>query len=104
MYANVLGNESPPFRWDPARREMIRAELDAAYFHLYGVDRDDVDYIMDTFEVVREKDEKNHGEYRTKRLILECYDALADATRTGQPYQSPLSPPPGSGPRHPPKT
>jgi hypothetical protein len=103
-YARALGNESPPFRWDPARREMIRAELDAAYLHLYGVDRDDVDYIMDTFKVVREKDEKNHGEYRTKRLILERYDALADATKTGRPYQSPLSPPPGSGPRHPPRT
>jgi hypothetical protein len=101
-YARDLGDDGPPFRWDPTRREMIRAELDAAYFHLYGVDRDDVGYIMDTFKVVREKDEKNYGEYRIKRLILERYDALADATRTGRPYQSPLSPPPGSGPRHPP--
>jgi hypothetical protein len=99
-FANDLGDHGPPFRWDPVRREMMRAELDAAYFHLYGINRDDVAYIMDTFKVVREKDEKSHGEYRTKRLILERYDALADATRTGRPYRSPLDPP-GRGRRHP---
>jgi hypothetical protein len=32
---------------------LLRTELDAAYFHLDGVARDDVDYIMDTFKVVR---------------------------------------------------
>ncbi|MFV2124839.1 Eco57I restriction-modification methylase domain-containing protein [Micromonospora sp. LOL_013] len=98
-YARDLGENGPPFRWDPQRRELLRAELDAAYFHLYGVDRDDVDYIMETFKVVREKDEKAHGEYRTKRLIMERYDAMADAIRTGTPYQTPLDPPPGQGQR-----
>jgi hypothetical protein len=100
-YARDLGDDGPPFRWDPARREMMRAELDAAYFHLYGIGRDDVAYIMDTFKVVRQKDEQAHGEYRTKRLILDRYDAMADAIRTGKPYQTPLDPPPGHGPRHP---
>ena len=71
--------QGSPFRWIPERRELIRAELDAAFFHLYGLDRDDVDYIMDTFPIVRRKDEAAHGEYRTKRLILERYDAMAEA-------------------------
>ena len=30
-----------PFLWEPERRWLIRAELDAAVFHLYGVDRID---------------------------------------------------------------
>ncbi|MFV2008443.1 MULTISPECIES: Eco57I restriction-modification methylase domain-containing protein [unclassified Micromonospora] len=98
--SSVVGDAGQPFRWDPQRRELLRAELDAAYFHLYGVDRDDVDYIMETFKVVREKDERAHGEFRTKRLILERYDAMADAIRTGTPYQTPLDPSPGQGPRH----
>ncbi|MFV2127578.1 Eco57I restriction-modification methylase domain-containing protein [Micromonospora sp. LOL_013] len=98
-YARDLGDDGPPFRWDPQRRELIRAELDAAYFHLYGVDRDDVDHIMETFKVVRDKDENAHGEYRTKRLILERYDAMAAAVRTGTPYRCPLDPPPGRGRR-----
>jgi hypothetical protein len=100
-YAKDLEDNGPPFRWIPERRELMRAELDAAYFHLYGVERDDVDYIMDTFKVVRQKDEAAHGEYRTKRLILECYDAMTSAIRTGVPYQTPLDPPPGEGSRHP---
>ncbi|MBF6445966.1 Eco57I restriction-modification methylase domain-containing protein [Nocardia farcinica] len=72
------------------RRANLRAELDAAFFHLYGIDRDDVDYIMETFPIVKRKDEAAYGEYRTKRLILEIYDAMAEAERTGVPYRSPF--------------
>ncbi|MEI2616885.1 MAG: hypothetical protein V9F06_04455 [Thermomicrobiales bacterium] len=49
---------------------------------------------MDTFPIVKRKDEAAHGEYRTKRVILEIYDELAEATRTGIPYQTRLDPPP----------
>ncbi|MEU1603381.1 Eco57I restriction-modification methylase domain-containing protein [Micromonospora matsumotoense] len=95
-YARDLGYDGPPFCWDPARRELLRAELDAAYFHLYGLGREDAGYIMDSFRVVRRKDEAAHGEYRTKRLILERYDAMALASRGGPAYETPLDPPPGS--------
>lgn len=94
-FARDLGYDGPPFVWDPARRFHIRAELDAAFFHLYGLARDDVDYIMDTFPIVRGHDEKAHNEYRTKRAILEIYDRLQDAATTGTPYTTTLSPPPG---------
>jgi hypothetical protein len=60
-------------------RAAIRAELDALMFHVYGVTRDDAAYIMDTFPIVRRKDIDRYGEYRTKRLILEAYDAMASA-------------------------
>jgi hypothetical protein len=46
-FARDLGDHGPPFVWNEERRFAIRAELDAAYFHLYGVERDDVDYVMD---------------------------------------------------------
>ncbi len=93
-FALDLGYEGPPFRWDPERRFLLRCELDAAYFHLYGIERDDADYIMETFPIVKRKDEAAHGEYRTKRVILEIYDHMARATETGQPYQTLLDPPP----------
>jgi hypothetical protein len=93
-FATDLDFDGGPFRWDPARRELLRAELDAAFFHLYGIERDDVDYIMDTFPIVRRKDEAAHGEYRTKRLILERYDAMAEAIATGTEYKTVLDPPP----------
>ena len=85
----------PPYRWDEDRRFLMRCELDAAYFHLYGIARDDVAYIMDTFPIVKRKDEAAHGDYRTKRVILEIYDAMARAIETGDPYRTRLDPPPG---------
>ncbi|HLS80620.1 MAG TPA: hypothetical protein VK025_04375 [Steroidobacter sp.] len=91
--AEQLDIEGAPFRWNPERRALLRAELDAAFFHLYGLSRDDTAYVMDTFPIVKRKDEATHGEYRTRRLILEVYDALAEAMRTGTSYQTRLAPP-----------
>jgi len=93
-FAKDCGYDGPPFRWDEERRFLLRCELDAAYFHLYGIARDDVDYIMDTFRVWREKEEKLCGEYRTKRVILEIYDGMQKAIESGEPYQTRLDPPP----------
>ena len=92
------GDAGPPFRWDEERRFAIRAELDAAYFHLYGVARDDIDYVMDTFRAFRNNDPDRFT--RTKKAILKTYDAMADAIRTGEPYRIVLDPPAGHGPRH----
>ena len=72
-----MGYDGPPFVWDEERRAQLRAQLDAIYFHLYGIERDDVDYIMETFPIVKRKDIERFGEYRTKRLILGYYDAYA---------------------------
>ncbi|MEU4836854.1 Eco57I restriction-modification methylase domain-containing protein [Nocardia testacea] len=77
-------------RHDVKLRSTVRAELDALFFRLYGLARDDVDYIMDTFPIVKRKDEAVYGEYRTKRLILEIYDAMAEAERAGVAYRSPF--------------
>lgn len=96
-FAQDCGYGGPLFIWDDDRRFLLRCELDAAYFHLYGIERDDVDYIMETFPIVKRKDEKAHGEYRTKRVILEMYDQMAEATATGVPYQTWLDPPPANG-------
>jgi hypothetical protein len=78
--------------WEPGRRFVLRCEIDAAFFHLYGIERDDAAHVLDSFNVVRDKDEKAfNGDYRTKRVILEIYDALAEATRTGRAYVSSLA-------------
>lgn len=104
LYAENLGYSGPPFRWDEERRFLLRSELDALYFQLYGIDHNDVDYIMGTFPIVRRKDEERFGEYRTKRVILEIYDAMQNAIESGVSYQTVLDPPPAD-PRvaHPPR-
>ena len=48
-FAKDCGYDGAPFVWNEERRFQIRCEIDAAFFHLYGIERDDVDYIMDTF-------------------------------------------------------
>jgi hypothetical protein len=92
-FAEDCGDSGPPYIWDPERRFQLRCELDAAFFHLYGISRDDAGYILDTFPVLRRSDERAHGEYRTKRVVLEIYDALAEAAATSRHYVSPLRPP-----------
>jgi hypothetical protein len=77
-----------------AVRDETEEELAALKTH-FATPRDAVAYIMDTFPIVRSKDEKQHGRYRTKDRILEIYDAMAESQRTGQPYQTSLNPPPG---------
>lgn len=94
--ARALGHEGTPFRWDVDRRFLLRCELDAAFFHLYGLSRDDLDYVMGTFPIVRKNDEKARGEYLTKRVILETYEALAKAAQTGRPYRTALDPLPAA--------
>lgn len=93
-FARDCGDEGPPYIWEPERRFTLRAELDAAFFHLYGFSRNDVDYILDTFPVVKKNDEKAYnGEFRTKRVVLERYDALAASAADGTTYESPLGSP-----------
>jgi hypothetical protein len=104
-FARDIGYEGPPFRWNPERRFLLRADIDAAFFHLYSLSPDDTAYILDSFLTVRKNDKKAHGDYRTKRVILDIYDDMAEAARTGTPYATRLDPAPAD-PRvaHPPRT
>ena len=87
-------------QWKTARiaegavRDETPEELAALKKH-FPTPRDAVAYIMDTFSIVKRRDEEKWGEYRTKRVILEIYDEMAEAMRTGKPYQTHLDPPPG---------
>jgi hypothetical protein len=79
--------------WDDERRFLIKCELDATFFHLYGLARDDVEYILDTFPIVKRNDEKIYGEHRTARTIIRIYDAMAEAiagAAAAAAYETPL--------------
>jgi hypothetical protein len=51
--------------------------VDGLYAHLYGLTREELDYIMETFPIVKRKDEARYGEYRTKRLVLAAFESLS---------------------------
>ncbi|MCY3788704.1 MAG: restriction endonuclease, partial [Gemmatimonadetes bacterium] len=76
-FAYDLGYDGEPFIWDEEERRHLRARLDALYFHLYGLSRDDAGYVLDTFPIVRREDETTCGTYRTRDMTLAYMNALA---------------------------
>ena len=76
-FAEDIGYMGDPFVWNEERRFHLRCELDAAYFHLYGISEADAEYIMETFPIVKAKDITAHGTYRTKDTILRLYREFA---------------------------
>ena len=78
-YVDEAGTVKPPFTWDKERRLVLRAKLDAVFFHLYGItDRDDIRYIYSTFPIVEREDKAAYGgKYRSCELCLAYMNALA---------------------------
>jgi hypothetical protein len=84
----IEGCPLPPFKWDENRRAVLKAELDAIYAKLYGLTTEELRYILDpqdvygpdfpgeTFRVLKEKEIRLCGEYRTRRLVLEAWEKL----------------------------
>ena len=80
-FAQDMGYHGDPFPWDEEERRHSRARLDALYFLLYGLGRDDAAYIMDTFPIVRKQDVDAFGRYLTKEMVL-AYMAAFEAGDT----------------------
>jgi hypothetical protein len=114
-FAKELERTTPPFRWNPARRFLLRCELDAAFFHLFlgsqdrwnindsaliklfKAPRQAVEYILGTFSTVNRKDEARFdGDQRTKRTILEIYDDISTAIQSRSSYRTRLRPGPAN--------
>ena len=96
--------------WRPARRSDgcphdETPEQLTELKHRFPTPRDAVAYILDTFPILRRKDEQRHGVYRAKHTILDIYDAIQASFATDEPYRTPLTPPPADPSRcHPART
>ncbi len=64
-------------KWDEAERATLMAELDAAYFLLYGIERDDAEYILSTFRGIHDRSRALAGGKSTAETILDVYDELS---------------------------
>jgi hypothetical protein len=53
------------------------------------------DFPGETFRVLRDRENRQYGEFRTARLVMEAWDALAKAGWDPSRYASPLAVPPG---------
>ena len=49
--ADAAGFAPGVVRWDPAERAALAAELDAAFLHLFGLNRDDAAYVVGSFDL-----------------------------------------------------
>lgn len=78
-HVDKSGDVFPPFIWDEERRFVLRAKLDAIFFHLYGItDRDDIRYIYSTFPIIERQEKTAYdGNFRSCELCLAYMNALA---------------------------
>jgi hypothetical protein len=74
--AEAAGFAPGVWKWREPERARLRAELDAAYFRLYGLGREDVEYILGTFQGIVNEDDKAEGEGATRRTVLEAYGEM----------------------------
>lgn len=75
--ADEYGYIGEPLIWNDKERFQLQCELDAIYAHLYGLEKEEMDYILETFPIVKRKDIARYGSYRTKETILQLYDEFA---------------------------
>jgi hypothetical protein len=68
--------DGDPRVWDQEERNDIRAKTDASIAKLYGIDRDDFSYILDDFDILRDREIEEYGEYVTKSRCLHYYDTI----------------------------
>lgn len=100
-FGEDMGYPGTPFCWIPERRDNIQAEIDAAILHLFNLDRQETEWLLDSFSVLRKYELRHSGGFRTRNLVLNYYDAMHQAKESGIPYESPITPSPGQGRRHP---
>ena len=94
-----MGYEGEPFVFDPERRAILRAELDARYAKLYGLNEQELRYILDpadvygedypseSFRVLKEKEIAEFGEYRTRRMVLDAWKAQEEPFAVSDDYK-----------------
>lgn len=92
-WAEDLGYSGQPFAWNEDRRAQLRAELDLLFARKYGLTEEDLRYVLDpakvkgadypseTFRVLKEKEVRLYGEYRTERLVLEAWQQMEESRR-----------------------
>jgi hypothetical protein len=74
--AAAAGFEPGVWKWNPRERDELVAELDAAFFHLYGIDRDDAAYILGTFSGGTRNDGQSDL-FSPAEGVISAYDRLA---------------------------
>jgi hypothetical protein len=60
-----------PYTWDRDRRRELRVDLEALFFSLYGLEKEEVNHIFESFWSVKEDEIEEHGRYKLKQQVLD---------------------------------
>ncbi|MBU6356887.1 MAG: restriction endonuclease, partial [Rhodospirillales bacterium] len=103
-WAEDLGYSGQPFAWNEDRRAQLRAELDVFFARKYGLTEEELRYVLDpakvkgadypseTFRVLKEKEIRLCGEYRTERLVLDAWKQMERSQPDALPSSIELPP------------
>jgi hypothetical protein len=75
-YAKGSGYHGAPFPWDVQRRRQLRAEIDAAYLWLYGVEEDEIELVIDSFDGLARREQRELGGIKTAPEVLAALRSL----------------------------
>jgi hypothetical protein len=81
-FASSLGYNGPPFIWSSERRSELIAQLEAIYGILYGLEREEFDYMFECFWSTKRQETEEYGEYKSKIMALQYYEAYLPVLRS----------------------
>jgi hypothetical protein len=77
-FARQCGHRGAAYRLDEEERWRLRCEIDAACFRLYGLNRGEVEHVLESFPVLTRKETRQHGHFRSAARILELFEATEE--------------------------
>jgi len=81
-FAASIGFKGDPFIWSPQTRAELIAKLEAVYGILYGIDRQEFEYVFDCFWSTKRQETDEYGEYKSKIMALQYFDEYLPLLRS----------------------
>jgi hypothetical protein len=76
-FADDLNFVGEPFVFNSKERHKLKCELDAIIAHIYDIEKTDLDYMLETFPILKNREMQNYSKYYTKETILQLYDEFS---------------------------
>jgi len=75
-FGKVIESRPGPYKWDVEERRALRAQIDAAVAHMYGITRDEFKYILNSFEILKKLEEQKFGIYLREKECLRAFSQM----------------------------
>lgn len=96
-FADQLNLQERIFPFDVKRRVHLRAEVDAAMLHIYGIGREESEHIVEAHQTVSQNEPDLQDDSAISSNVMSIYDALQRAIDFSSSVDTLITPPPGKG-------